>query len=497
MTAMATLASHDGTSCGSWSRGILEKGYAVGFAPMDLAAKLQASREASDAVFSKLSGGEAFAAHSSLGPTDIDKIEGYLAADSGGSAFWFRKGMLLHNSRALPSLTSSGFTTRAEASMFSAQQGAICDALAQVSLSALKSMGALGAALVPGAEKGLLAGSGGGLAGASSISSLSVHRLEPYGTSAATKHIDCSLLTAVAVPFGDRSFELYDKRRGTSITPGTMLSASSSSASACDWVLTIFPGHLFDVARGTNNLSVAYSFNAVPSPDSSSAGAGGQPLSGFKRSHGDMTAGDLNNFAFAFHLLPHKDAKLAAGVGGWSSSTDAIRIFRERAAASSSAASASSSDTFDIVIKTMTGESFSLHVHADDTIKDVKQRMQEKKSVPGTKQNLLFAGKVLQEGRTLRSYNVRKGSKLVLIWRSPAKGSMQIHVRIDSKKLVVLDVLPGETIENVKAMMEHMERFPPHLQYLFYAGKRLEDDRTLSDYSIRAGSIIGFYVPLS
>ena len=142
--------------------------------------------------------------------------------------------------------------------------------------------------------------------------------------------------------------------------------------------------------------------------------------------------------------------------------------------------------TISLLVKTSTGKSIEVSAPNTDTIEMVKKQIQEQEGIPIECQILDNGDARCDNSRILESLSLRNGTTLDLTILSEESLSQSYEVEIHSitGKIFKLHVHSFDPVDHLKSLIGEHEGISPDSFRLIFAGKSLDDEKTLAEYGI-------------
>ena len=161
-------------------------------------------------------------------------------------------------------------------------------------------------------------------------------------------------------------------------------------------------------------------------------------------------------------------------------------------------------DQRQVLVKTAAGKTVFLFLEGNERVNDIKANIQDKTGVPHDHQQLMFAGKELQDSKTLDEYHFNTSRWQNIYMRIGCRSGMQIFIQISTAsdvqfegiistligKQICLRVSSRISISQIMSLLEHQLGIPCYLQALLFNGMKLENAKCLGDYDIQENSTL-------
>ena len=118
------------------------------------------------------------------------------------------------------------------------------------------------------------------------------------------------------------------------------------------------------------------------------------------------------------------------------------------------------------------------------TVLQFKKQVAELEGIPVHLQRLMYLGKQLTDSMTLADYKVTKDSTIQVLLSQKAGKPMDINIQMLDGQTLTLECEQTYLISDLKIKIATMSHITEDQMRLIFAGKQLEDGRTLQDYNI-------------
>jgi ubiquitin C len=146
-----------------------------------------------------------------------------------------------------------------------------------------------------------------------------------------------------------------------------------------------------------------------------------------------------------------------------------------------------------IFVKKVGGSAFTLMVELSDTIKSIKEKIEEKEGIPQNLQKLFYNGRPLVINNATLANSYIQNLSTIHLEIITTKQNI-IYIKALDGKSITIDIRPSDTILNIKEKIYEKGGIPPNEQDLFFNRIQLEDAKTLSDYNIHNLSTVNLVI---
>ena len=140
-----------------------------------------------------------------------------------------------------------------------------------------------------------------------------------------------------------------------------------------------------------------------------------------------------------------------------------------------------------VFIKTLTGRTIMVMVGPNDTVAQVKSKIERQEEIPAHHQRLIFVGEQLHDQHRLLDYRIEHESTVHLVLR--AGDSYDVFVDVPDGRSHAFEVLPTDSLAYLKNRMRERVSVPVDLMEVYLNDQKLDDDAaTMREMGVVHGS---------